>query len=127
VLKTTIAILLAGAFVSPCFAQTRPLTAAEKKIVTSSYGRNLKDPGAAQYRLPSLVIEPSVKGDEMGYCFQVNGKNSYGAYTGFRTIAGKVKRRNGSIVSFSYAAGSRDDAIMADTTAEICRIIGYSF
>jgi hypothetical protein len=128
VLKTVFLTIVAGAgLIEPCLAEKRALTTPEKKIVMNIYGASLKDPGSAQYRWAGLAIDPLVKGDEMGFCFQVNARNSYGAYTGFKTIAGKVKRRNGAIIAYSYAAGGSDDAIMAETAQEICRIIGYRF
>jgi hypothetical protein len=68
-----------------------------------------------------------VKGDQTGYCFRVNAKNSYGGYIGFKTIAGLVKRSAGRIVSYTYTSGSRDDAIISQATAELCQIIGYTF
>ena len=55
-----------------------------------------------------LVVGPPVKGHESGYCFQVNAKNSYGGYIGFKTIAGVVKQRSGKIVGYRYTSGVRD-------------------
>jgi hypothetical protein len=68
-----------------------------------------------------------VKGDQTGYCFRVNAKNSYGGYIGFETIAGLVKRNAGRIVSYTYTSGGRDDAIISQATEELCQIIGYTF
>ncbi|AUC99371.1 hypothetical protein CWS35_04820 [Bradyrhizobium sp. SK17] len=127
-LKTTMLLAFLGAVsTGDCHAETRPLTDAEKKIIASTYGSDLKDPQSAQYQWPNLVVDPSVKGDEMGYCFRINAKNSYGGYTGFRTVTGTVKRSGGKIVSYRYAAGSRDDAIMNETVENVCQIMGYRF
>lgn len=126
-LKTTAAVAITAIVTVSSQSEARPLTDIEKRIIASTYGASLKDPTSAQYRWAPLVTDQPVKGDEMAYCFQINGKNSYGGYTGFRTIAGKVKHRNGAIVGFSYVAGSRDDAIITDATNEICRAFGYTF
>lgn len=40
---------------SSSYAQQRPLTDAEKKIITSTYESRLKDPLSTQYRLPNLI------------------------------------------------------------------------
>ncbi len=128
VLRTAIALILFGVgMIGPCQAETRLLSDAEKRLIADEFGSSLKDPNSAQYRWANLVIDPSVKGSEFGYCFQVNAKNSYGGYTGFRTIAGMVKRSGGKIISYSYTSGVRDDEIMAQTTKDICRILGYVF
>lgn len=126
-LKTTVAVAIAAIVTVSSQSEARPLTDVEKRIITSTYGASLKDPSSAQYRWAPLVTNQPVKGDELAYCFQINGKNSYGGYTGFRTIAGKVTRRNGVVIGFSYVAGSRDDANIAEATNEICRAFGYTF
>jgi hypothetical protein len=126
-LKTAAAVAITAIVTISSQSEARPLTDIEKRIIISTYGASLKDPASAQYRWAPLFTDQPVKGDELAYCFQINGKNSYGGYTGFRTIAGKVTRRNGVVVRFSYVAGSRDDAIIADATNEICRAFGYMF
>jgi hypothetical protein len=126
-LKTTAAVAITAIVTVSSQSEARPLTDMEKRIIMSTYGASLKDPASAQYRWAPLVTDQPVKGNELAYCFQINGRNSYGGYTGFRTIAGKVTRRNGAVVGYSYVAGSRDDAIIADATNEICRAFGYMF
>ncbi|WP_143271686.1 hypothetical protein [Bradyrhizobium mercantei] len=118
--------LMGAGSVGVCRAETRPLADGEKKIISDSYGADLKDPVSAQYRWSDLVIDPAAKGNEVGYCFRVNAKNSYGGYTGFRTIAGTVKRNHGKVVSYSYKAGTSEDAILGDLAERICRVWGYN-
>jgi hypothetical protein len=126
VLRTAIVLALVGAgSITTGHAETRPLTDAEKKIITSAHGSDLKDPQSAQYRWADLIIEPSAKGAEFAYCFQVNAKNSYGGYTGFRTIGGKVTHHNGKILSYSYLSGGNENPAM--TADNICRAFGYTF
>jgi hypothetical protein len=113
---------------APCSAQTRQLTAPEKRIIANTYGVRLKDPASAQYRWPALPLADSLKGGQLGYCFQVNAKNSYGGYTGFKLILGTLRRVNGKIVSFEYVAGNLDDTpALAQTTAELCQTFGIRF
>ncbi|WP_375786301.1 hypothetical protein ACE10Z_01085 [Bradyrhizobium sp. Pha-3] len=127
VLKTAILLAFIGTgSVEVCHAETRPLNDAERKIISGSYGADLKDPVSAQYRWPDLIIDPAAKGDEVGYCFRVNAKNSYGGYIGFRTIAGTVKRNNGKVVIYSYKAGTSEDAILGDLAERVCRHWGYN-
>lgn len=128
-LKTTILIAATSLFwIVPCHAQTRQLTAPEKSIISNTYGTRLKDPGSAQYKWAPLPAVDSLKGGQLGYCFQVTAKNSYGGYTGFKLILGTLKRENGKIVSFSYVAGNLDDSPeLAETTADLCRAFGVKF
>jgi hypothetical protein len=113
---------------TPCSAQTRQLTAPEKQIIANAYGARLKDPASAQYRWAALPLTDNLKGGKLAYCFQVNAKNSYGGYTGFKLILGTLKRVNGKIVAFNYVTGNLDDAAtFAQMTADLCRASGISF
>lgn len=72
-----------------------------KEIVKEYYGRVAKDPDSLKYR---EITKPkkfanSVKGTfDYLVCATVNGKNSYGAYTGFSTDRFHI--RDGKVVSF---------------------------
>ena|SRR5258705_1484062 len=123
VVLVAVAIAIAG----PSYAQDRPLTDIEKKVVAGTYGERLKDQLSAQFRWHNLIESSSAKSDELIYCFQVNAKNSYGAYVGFKTIFGTVTQRNGTIVGYRYILGAESNPIMNDTATEFCDVAGYKF
>ncbi|MCK1520926.1 hypothetical protein IVB13_11815 [Bradyrhizobium sp. 17] len=124
-LRTTLAlVVLATIPVDTSFAQQRSLTDAEKRIITNTYGSRLKDPLSAQYRWPNLI---KAQAEAPDYCFQVNAKNSYGAYVGFQTVLGSVSQRNGTIVSYSFKMGAESSSMMNDTANQFCAIGGYKF
>jgi hypothetical protein len=79
-------------------APKRDLTDAEKAALTPVLSRTLKDPGAAQYKwMPVVLTERNGITD---YCGLVNGKNSYGGYTGFTGFyAQLIKDSNGQFTS----------------------------
>jgi hypothetical protein len=62
-------------------APKRDLTPAEKLSFAPVFAAGLKDPSAAQFKwMPVILTERDGITD---YCGLVNGKNSYGGYTGF--------------------------------------------
>jgi hypothetical protein len=75
-------------------AQKRELAPAEKAALAPVLSANLKDPAAAQFKwMPVVVTERDGITD---YCGLVNGRNSYGGYTGFvRFYAHLVKDNKG--------------------------------
>ncbi|GMO20737.1 hypothetical protein [Bradyrhizobium ottawaense] len=124
-LRTTIALVVIATIpAGTSSAQQRPLTDAEKKIITSTYGSRLRDPQSAQYRWPNLI---KAQADAPDYCFQVNAKNSYGGYVGFQTVLGSVTQQNGTIVGYRYKMGAESSSMMIDTASEFCAIGGYKF
>ena len=68
-----------------------PIPTNYEEIVKTFYGNMLKDPGSAQYRNISSPrqywLGDRFTGAKYGYlvCVTLNGKNSYGAYVGFKT------------------------------------------
>jgi hypothetical protein len=125
-LIATCAFVLVGGGI--CHAQTRPITNGERSLITSSYGNLLKDAGSAQYRMQPIPLSNNQKDGKTVYCFEVNAKNSYGGYAGYKIVIGKVVRSNGKIISFSYDGNSDDDArSIPGATADMCRAFGYSF
>lgn len=125
-LKTAVLIGFAGIVsIAPAYAQSRVITEGERKVVSNSYGQQLKDPSSVQYRWGVIPPAENAKIGEIAYCFQANAKNSYGGYTGFRLIIGRVKRANGKIISFEYTAGLIDD--LASVVATLCNQLGYAF
>jgi hypothetical protein len=82
------ALLLAGcgtagpALETLSAAERRELTPVEKASLTISLAQTLKDPGSAQFRwMPIIMLQREGITD---YCGLVNGRNSYGGYTGFQ-------------------------------------------
>lgn len=124
-LRTTLSLVVIATIPGgSSYAQQRPLTVAEKRIITSAYESRLKDPPSAQYRWPNLI---KAQADAPDYCFQVNAKNSYGGYVGFQTVLGSVTQRNGTIVSYRYKMGAESSSTLNDTASEFCAIGGYRF
>lgn len=84
-------------------AQKRDLTATEKLTVAPAIAAGLKDPSAAQFKwMPVVLTERDGITD---YCGLVNGKNSYGGYTGFvRFYAQLSKDEKGQFVKASLRA-----------------------
>src|SRR4051794_21470271 len=124
-LRTTLTLVVLTTIpVGTSYAQQRSLTDAEKKIITSAYGTRLKDPLSAQYRWPNLI---KAHADAPDYCFQVNAKNSYGAYVGYQTVLGSVTQRNGTVIGYGYKMGAEGSSMMNDTASEFCAIGGYKF
>jgi hypothetical protein len=118
------ALLVSG---NICHAQSRAISNIERSLITNSYGQLLKDAGSAQYRMQPIPLSDNQKGGMFVYCFEVNAKNSYGAYAGYKTIIGMVTRLNGKILSFRYDGNSDDDVrSYSGSTADTCRAFGYS-
>ncbi len=62
-------------------ASKRELSPPEKTALAPVFASELKDPGAAQFKwMPVVQTERDGITD---YCGLVNGRNSYGGYTGF--------------------------------------------
>ena len=71
-------------------AQKCDLTATEQLSVAPVFAAGLKDPSAAQFRwMPVVLTERDGITD---YCGLVNGKNSYGGYTGFVRFYGQPSK-----------------------------------
>jgi hypothetical protein len=122
-IATSAALLVSG---SICHAQSRAISDIERSLITNSYGQLLKDAGSAQYRMQPIPVSDNQKGGMFVYCFQVNAKNSYGGYAGYKTIIGMVTRLNGKIMSFRYDGNSDDDVrSYSGSTADTCRAFGY--
>ena len=72
-------------------AYSAALTRAEISEIKQAALYSLKDPGSAKFR--------KIQGVGNGACAEVNAKNSYGEYAGFRTMY--LKKRNGVWKKFS--------------------------
>jgi hypothetical protein len=84
-------------------APKRELTAAEKLSFAPVLSSGLKDPSAAQFKsMPVILTERDGITD---YCGLINGKNSYGGYTGFvRFYAQLTKNDKGQFVKAALRA-----------------------
>jgi hypothetical protein len=84
-------------------APKRELTPAEKSSFTPTLAAGLKDPSAAQFKwMPVVLTERDGITD---YCGLVNGKNSYGGYTGFvRFYAQLQKDGKGQFIAANLRA-----------------------
>jgi hypothetical protein len=70
-------------------ANKRELTPIERQTLARSLSTTLKDPASAQFKwLPVVLVERDGITD---YCGLVNGKNSYGGYTGFVRFYAQIK------------------------------------
>jgi hypothetical protein len=71
-------------------APRRELTPAEKLSFVPVLAAGLKDPSAAQFKwMPVVLTERDGITD---YCGLVNGKNSYGGYTGFVRFYAQLRK-----------------------------------
>lgn len=109
---------------SICHARNRPISKDEHVLITDSYGRKLKDAASAQYRMQPIPLVDNQKDGTTIYCFEVNAKNSYGGYAGYKAVLGRVARLKGKIVSFN---ADDDRGSIPGSTADMCRAFGYSF
>ena len=126
-IKTAIAMTAVVLSVGPCYSQSRPISSAEKTLIVTTYGSRLKDAGSAQYRMQPIPLADNQKGGKTIYCFQVNARNSYGGYTGYKTVIGRVSRTSGKVTSYAYDGSSDDDTrSLPGATADMCRAFGYS-
>lgn len=85
-------------------AGARELSAPEKALLAQGFSRGLKDPQSAQFRW--LPWNHDGKSATV-YCGMVNGKNSYGGYTGFVPYQGMILTKQGKITGgMILASGS---------------------
>jgi hypothetical protein len=78
-------------------APMRRLSDAEKAALAPILAAGLKDPAAAQFKWMPVVLRE--RDGVTDYCGMVNGKNSYGGYTGFsRFYAHLTKDTKGRFV-----------------------------
>lgn len=77
-----LAVVLAGVLVLPAVAQDKGYSALVAKA-KKSISRDLKDPDAAKFRDIGIYKSTTGKGG-VSVCGEINAKNSYGAYVGFR-------------------------------------------
>lgn len=88
---------------------TRPvaLTGADQSAVQSRVIDGLKDPSSAQLR--NVKAFELSNGQGRAICGEVNGKNSFGGYVGFRPFYLRLKE--GKVVSAVMSTGGQEDYI----------------
>jgi len=72
----------------------------------SGLTKDFFDPGAVQYRGVQVKGKPG----DYTFCGELNGKNRYGAFTGFKRFIARAEKQNGAYAySFSHMEGEIDD------------------
>jgi hypothetical protein len=71
-------------------APSRELTPAEKAAIAPQIAASLKDPSAAQFKWMPVIDRQ--RDGVTDYCSLVNGKNSYGGYTGYSRFYAQLVR-----------------------------------
>lgn len=110
-------------------APRRDLTQLEKQSLTPILAAGLKDPAAAQFKwMPVVLTEREGITD---YCALVNGKNSYGGYTGFvRLYAQLIKDDKGqftrAVLREVEQPGRQINPLDPRWLNGICEKFGYS-
>ena len=95
-MRATLLIVTVGSTLSGC--QYIPGTAAHEKQQAQTFiAANLNDPSSAQFRNLDVHTANGDKGPFRVVCGQVNGKNGFGAYAGFRRFFYEVKPEGGMI------------------------------
>lgn len=77
-----------------------------ERAAKSGMTKDFFDPSAVQYR------DIQVKGKPGSYifCGELNGKNRYGAFTGFKRFIASAEKKNGAYTyNFSHMEGQIDD------------------
>ncbi|WP_370301001.1 hypothetical protein [Pseudooceanicola sp.] len=94
--------ILAGCYPTTAERSYFALTAAETSAVKRAASYNLKDPSSAQFRNIRGIEGTDTSGAVHRYvCGQVNGKNSFGAYSGFNTFVAEIAGTGVDIVFHS--------------------------
>lgn len=86
-------LLLAAAHASPHLAFPRDVTPQEKAAIAETVVEGFKDPSSAQFRWPP-IMRPDL------YCGQVNAKNSYGGFVGYRMFSVRLSRIGGRVSAY---------------------------
>lgn len=80
--RSAICLILAGFVALPAFAQGKGYSSLVAKAKTA-ITRDLKDPESAKFRDIGIYKSATGKGG-VSVCGEINAKNSYGAYAGYR-------------------------------------------
>src|SRR6266516_2249125 len=107
---------------------TRELSAAEKQALSHSLSRTLKDPEAAKFQFGPVKYAAGSQTTE--YCGLVNGKNSYGGYTGYQMfhavlqLDAKGQYTNGEIDYINVANATGDKLLENVKMDNLCIAAG---
>lgn len=111
-------MFLAGLIATPAIAATKPplpgIFAEARKAVADT----LRDPGSAQFRALRTKVDSGVQ----IVCGEVNGKNAYGGYVGFRTFIYVPRAAVAAIApdEFTWAEMSADDRATSNSLFMRC-------
>lgn len=97
----------------------RELSAGEKRVLASILAESLKDPGSAQWKWAKFP--KAVFNGETSYCAQVNAKNSYGGYNGFKVFLAVVTVEKGQIKRGAIAGIQDTNPTYAEIVPNMCR------
>lgn|SRR3990167_1881145 len=94
------------------------LSAEQADAVKAGIRASLKDPDSARFDSPFQAVRNSA--GNISVCGYVNGKNSYGGYTGTQPFLGSFSGNNFMVATI----GSRDTEILA--VRQVCQKLGVS-
>jgi hypothetical protein len=95
-------------------ALARDLSAPEKKLIAEAVTKDFRDPTAAQFRWLPVGFASEKEVMPQTYCGMVNGKNAYGAYTGFVPFSVFLAVRDGKVIlAAPLAVGSSESSVYA--------------
>lgn len=114
--RSLIAVLAIAACAASAQVPTKPaevarLVAAGKAAIAE----NLKDPGSAQFR--NLYLSSDKTGVLPVLCGELNAKNSYGAYIGYRRFYAVMI---GEVKAMSGIAKEEDDLVFHGSNESVC-------
>jgi hypothetical protein len=96
-------------------SEPRPVTADELAAVRHAVADRLKDPDSAQIR--NVMVSPD--GENLTVCGEVNAKNAYGGYVGFRKFLGMlILRANKGPMAIIVGIDSGNAAAVEQTCAK---------
>lgn len=120
-------LLCAGLAVVPAVADARALTASEKAMIRTVVTKDFKDPTTARFKwLPIIdrakwLSDPDhAGGSKFISCGLVNGKNSYGGYTGFVPFAVGITAEKDKIVGVDLIGIAQGDQATVDYIPRLC-------
>jgi hypothetical protein len=115
----TLALCASASHAQPA---TRALTEAEKTVVRTAIGAELNDPDSAAYRwqdVKTVDLRPR-------YCVEVNAKNRYGGYVGFKPVMVQTTINNGVITGIEKVWWP-DASVPEGLTFQISACRGYGY
>ncbi|MBE8587750.1 hypothetical protein [Xenorhabdus griffiniae] len=102
----------------------RPLTQQEISLVEAEVKASLKDPGSAKFKHVNLIQDSESSIDV--YCGQVNAKNSYGGYVGFKPfMVILLTNQKNERKAMTLPEGEESSTIKEKATMKQCANHGY--